>query len=507
MRYELLYPEIAIGILVLALIVLDLIVGRKKKHWVAYFAAAGVAGTLLFTLFYRDSSGISLWNTVGELYFSFQASGASVAQGFTFDRFAFFFKELFLIITLIVIFLSMDFFKRLTHGRGEVYPLLLCVVLGMMFLVSATELILFFVAVELISIPLYAMAAFKTGNSRTHLSGEAGLKYFLMGASASALLLYGMSLVYAVTGTTYLNEIAKFVTHDVPMIKPALFIGLLFMLGGLAFKIAAAPFHMWAPDVYEGAPTPIVAFLSVAPKIAGIAVLMRLFILFFPALLSNWTLLFAILAASSMIIGNLLALHQENVKRMLAYSGIAQIGYILVGLASAQQGNLTGLEGAVFYLVAYAVTNLTAFGVIIYLTVTTGKGEFVQDFRGLSTRSPWLAFIMLIALLSLAGVPPLVGFMGKFYLFMGAVKSNLVWLAALGALNSVISLFYYLRIAKAMYLEEAPEEEMSSIPLAKKLSVVLWTTLFSVIILGVYPAPLAALSTQLFKLIMPAPLM
>lgn len=506
MSYELLIPEILVGTLALLLIIIDLFINKEKKHFLAHITAFGISAIIFITIFVKIN-GNYLFDTVGQLSFSFQGQN-TVFQGFVFDRMAFVFKEIFLVIALFVTYLSIDFFKDARFGRGEIYPLFLCVVLGMMFMVSATELILLFVAIELTSIPLYIMAAFKHKNNNSgNISGEAGLKYFILGSLASALLLFGMSLIYAYTGSSFISEIAKHLTFDTIESQlttpPALVVGLLFVLGGLAFKITAAPFHMWAPDVYEGGPAPVIAFLSVAPKGAVIAVLIRLFITYFSPLLSGWTLIFSILAVISMFAGNLLALHQENVKRMLAYSGIAQVGYVLAGLASAKPGNMTGVEGAIFYLIAYTVTNLAAFGVIIYLSSTIGKGEFVNDYKGLAKRSPWLALVMLVSFLSLAGLPPLAGFIGKFYLFLGAVKSGLVWLAAIGVVNSVISLFYYLRIAKAMYLEEVPADASATLPSLKPASLVLWITLFAIITLGVYPAPLASLSSEIFKMLIP----
>ncbi|MBI2252691.1 MAG: NADH-quinone oxidoreductase subunit N, partial [Armatimonadetes bacterium] len=340
---------------------------------------------------------------------------------------------------------------------------------------SSNELITLFVSLELVSIPLYILASFNRNDQK---SAEAGLKYFLLGALSSGILLYGMSLIYGTLQTTFLTNILLKLSklEEFPL---ALILGLIFVLAGLGFKIASAPFHMWAPDVYQGAPTPITAFISIGPKAAGIAVLSRLFLGYFITLKPDWTFILSILSIFSMTIGNLAALSQTNFKRMLAYSGIAQIGYILIGLTSA---SVSGLSGVLFYILIYALTNLGAFSIIIIYALETGSEE-IKDYAGLVKRSPLLASILFLALLSLAGVPPLSGFIGKFYLFTSAFQAKLYFLVFMGIINSVISLYYYLSVS----LEDTPLKVNFSFKLALSLA------LIGIVFLGLYPPLMEAI--------------
>ncbi|MDD3269528.1 MAG: NADH-quinone oxidoreductase subunit N, partial [Syntrophomonadaceae bacterium] len=328
------------------------------------------------------------------------------------DGFANYFKILFLLALILVLLSSGQYIKRFKEKTSEFISLMIFATLGMMVMASAGDLITLYVGLELMTITFYILSAFLLQNQP---SVEAGLKYLVLGAVSSAILLFGMSLIYALTGTTVISEIASQLR-----LEPALIAGVVMVLAGLGFKIAAVPFHMWVPDIYEGSPIPVTAFLAVGSKAAGFAVLLRVFMLAIPLAQFNWTLIMAILAALTMIVGNLIAIVQTDVKRLLAYSSIAQAGYILAGLAAA---NAYGLKGVVFYAMLYVFSNTGAFAVATAVEVDTGSTG-MEAFAGLSRRSPMLAAIMTICMLSLAGIPPLAGFVGKFYLFSGAIQSG-----------------------------------------------------------------------------------
>lgn len=351
------------------------------------------------------------------------------------------------------------------NRRGEFYLVLVVSTLGACLITGAADLIMVFLGLETVTIPLYVLAAFRRDDKR---SSESGMKYFLFGSFASAILLYGLSLMYGFTGHTNLYAIAEYMQTDAFQVNliPVL-IAIALIVVGFAFKISAAPFHFWTPDVYEGAPTPVTAFLSVASKAASFALLIRFALTAFPPSLAIngaevqlfWTNLAAALAVISLIIGNILALAQKNIKRLLAYSSIAQAGYTLIGVASlAGDGRETAVAGIAYYMLMYTFTNLLAFGAVIVFSNATGK-EDIKDFAGLSHRSPWLALGMTIGLLSLAGVPPAAGFFGKYFLFQAAVQSGLTWLALFGILMSIVALYYYLVIIKVMYVDKSEDAD------------------------------------------------
>jgi NADH-quinone oxidoreductase subunit N len=350
---------------------------------------------------------------------------------------------------------------------------------------GAADLIMVFLALETVSIPLYVLAGFRRDDRR---SAESGMKYFLFGSFASAIMLYGLSLLYGFTGQTNIYAIADALGSTETNLVPVLG-AMVLVLVGFGFKVSAAPFHFWTPDVYEGAPTPVTAFVSVASKAASFALLLRFFVAVFPATLALngqevqgfWVQLMAALAVISMTLGNIVALSQRNIKRLLAYSSIAQAGYTLIGLAaiSAQEQSVAAIA---FYMFMYTFTNLLAFGVIILFSEATGS-ETIADLAGLNRRSPWLALSMTIALLSLAGVPPAAGFFGKFFLFQAAVEANLTWLAIVGVLNSIVALYYYLVVIKVMYVDRS-EDEDKPIPMSPAYGWVLGITAVVVILLG-----------------------
>ncbi|MFQ5787227.1 MAG: NADH-quinone oxidoreductase subunit N [Thermodesulfobacteriota bacterium] len=411
--------------------------------------------------------------------------GLIFSKSFVNDSFSITLKQIFIIATAIATLGSINHAERFLKGReGEYFLLLLFSLVGMMVVVSSRELLLLFVGFELMSIPLYVLSGFSKENPR---SAEGAIKIFLFGTVSSALLLLGIGIFFAVAGTTSWSPFLQLKGLTDPLGTLALII----LFSGFGFKIAAFPFQFWVPDTYEGSPTPFVAFLSVAPKIAGFGILFRFFFEALDPLYINWTLYAFWIAALTMIIGNLLALPQKNIKRLLAYSGIAHIGYILLGLASGSQ---LGLEMSVFYFVAYLFSNMGAFLVAEVVSRSNGTDE-LDSFKNLSSRSPLLSLAMLIFLLSLGGIPFVVGFWAKLYIFLAAAKSGYFSLVFLGALMTVVALFYYLNIARRMYIDEKAEEiKPLSLPLSLSVSISVCALL--VILLGFYPNGIVSFSQK-----------
>jgi NADH-quinone oxidoreductase subunit N len=393
------------------------------------------------------------------------------------DRFGLFFKGLFLIAAAVTVLMSTRYIAVEGVSPGEYYFLVLCATLGMMIMAGGIDLISIFIGLETMAVAFYILVGFIKPSQR---SNEAAVKYFLLGAFSLGILLYGMSLLYGLSGATGLRAMAPvFVGQER---DPRLVLAVILVVAGVAFKIAAVPFHMWAPDVYEGAPTPITAFLSVGSKAASFAMLLRIFVEGLPAMSADWRLLFEALAIVTMTVGNVAALTQSNIKRMLAYSSIAHAGYILIGVVA---GTSRGVAAILIYLFVYAFMQLGAFTVIVLLRRRDVVGDELRDFSGLSFRQPAAAFAMLLFMLSLGGIPPTAGFMGKFWLFGAAIDSGYVWLAVIGVLNSAISLYYYIRVVVFMYLkkETIGSEPTSSPALTLALAVAVVATL----VLGMYP--------------------
>jgi NADH-quinone oxidoreductase subunit N len=371
---------------------------------------------------------------------------------------------------------------EVSSHRGEFYALLLLSTVGMMFLVAAHELVTFYVALELVTIPLFVLVAYAKRDRR---SIEAGLKYLVIGAFSSGLLLFGFALLYGLSGSTDFVEIKKQLVANFfkyGQVGPVLPLALLFGLAGLGFKLAVVPFHAWAPDVYEGAPTPVVAFLSVASKAAGMAAFTRLFYRSFTMSAGEWLVPVLVVAVLAMVLGNTVAIVQKNIKRLLAYSAIAQVGYVLVGFAALSH---LGAASVGLYLLVYLLANLGAFGVAMAVYHKIGSYE-IADYAGLSRRSPQLAAILTLCLLSLVGIPPLAGFFGKYYLFLAAIEQRLYWLVLVALLTSVVSLYYYAGIIKVMYFESAGEE-VPSFGVHGGARWALWITALGVVAMGVYP--------------------
>jgi NADH-quinone oxidoreductase subunit N len=420
------------------------------------------------------------------------------------DGFAIFFKLLFLGIAFLVILASADYVKKFARFQSEYYALILIATLGMMLMAATTDFIPIYVALELASISLYVLVGFLKDRKST----EASLKYLLLGAVASAVLLYGMALVFGTTGQTQLGEIARAVQamslNSLPH-SPALLLGIVLLMAGFGFKIASVPFQMWVPDVYEGAPTTITAFLSVASKAAGFAIILRVFFAAFgaPGWLSlDWGMLFAALAVISMTVGNTAAIPQTNIKRMLGYSSIAQAGYLMVGLAAtgfAASSSTQGQSGLLFFLASYAVTNLGAFIAVIVISNKIDS-DLISDYAGMGKRAPLLALALTLCLISLIGIPPAAGFMAKFYIFSAAVKTHLLWLVVLAVLNSVISAYYYLRVVKVMWLEKPAAEEKIPASALPRLALVLCCA--GVLLLGIIPGLVMRVAELASKLVL-----
>jgi NADH-quinone oxidoreductase subunit N len=456
-------PEILLVVLGGLILALDLILPDERHKYLGWITAAGLFLALVISLLVARPAeqGVLLWGGM-----------------IRFDWLAFVFKMVFLFSAGITSLFAMGY--ESLSKRGEFYVLLLASTIGMCAMASAADLVMLYLAIETTSIPLYVLAGFIV---RDEKSTESGFKYLLFGAMTSAVMLYGFSLLYGFAGTTNLYALAQGIqAGNIPLV--ALIGSLLLVLIGFSFKISAVPFHFWAPDVYEGAPTPIAGFLSTASKAAGFAVLVRVLLVVFPAIPRDWGAIAAALSVATMTLGNLLALTQRNIKRLLAYSSIAHAGYALIGVVAISS---LGLSSVVFYLIAYLLTNLAAFGVVAAFGRISGSDE-VAAYDGLSRRSPGLALVMLVAFLSLAGMPPLGGFITKFMVFAAAVDSNLIWLAVVGVLNSIIGLYYYLTVLKHVYLYRSEDEELPlPVPRSYTLAFVVLTA--GIILIGTLFAP------------------
>ncbi len=377
------------------------------------------------------------------------------------DAFAVCFKFICLILSAMIIVVSIPYLKRAKIVRGEYYALILFATLGMMLIADAVNLLVIYLGLELLGIASYILTGFMVDDER---SGEAGIKYLMLGSLASSLMVYGMVLLYGMTGHTNIYAIQSFLIQNNIGTDPGIIAALVLLLAGFGFKIGMVPFHMWLPDIYEGAPTPISAFIATCAKAAPIAAMLRVFIFALGPISGYWMQILAVIAALTITGGNLLALRQENLKRMLAFSGISHIGYILMGLVAAAVSREIGLTSVVFYLIVYLLANVGAFGVITYICKEGGRwGENYSDIKGLAKVSPLAAMVMSIFVLSMLGVPPTGGFVGKLWVFAAAIKTNIVWLAVVGIVNAVISAYYYLRVMVMMYMHE-PSSELTITP-------------------------------------------
>ena len=441
----------------------------NRRSFLGWFTTVGLLLTLAVSaLFARPAEAVLVFG--GMLRFDW--------LGFLFEMFFIFAAAI-----TALFFMDMDILNR----RAEGYLLLLAATLGMCLMASSADLILLYLAIETTSIPLYILAGFLTGDEK---STEAGFKYMLFGALTSAVLLYGFSLIYGFTGKTNLYDLSVHFTHfDLIAISISFLI-----LAGLAFKVSLFPFHFWAPDVYEGAPTPVAGFLSTASKAAGFAVILRLLTAVFPVLSSNWSLILAVLASLTMTVGNLIAITQKSVKRMLAYSSIAHAGYAMIGVVAFSQ---LGMASVVFYLIAYVLTNLLAFGIVGIVGRATGSDNY-SAYNGLSRRNSTLALAALVAFLSLAGMPPFAGFVAKVFVFLAAVNSGWIWLAVVGVVNSIVALYYYLNVLKSIYLYRMENQDEDKHPLAvrRPVAIALFVLVAGILLVGILFGPWFGLASH-----------
>lgn len=470
-------PEIGLTIMAIVVLALDLSLPESQRRNIALVTAIGLGVVALTPLIWAppaEAESLLYW-------------GGMVR----FDGVAQIFKVMVIAAGAITALMSIDVTG--IGRKGEFYLIIIVATLGGALMSGAADLVMVFIALETTSIPLYILAGLRRDDQR---STESGMKYFLFGSFASAILLYGLSLLYGFTGETNIYALAQFMSSPEFSSNLAPVLGsIALVVVGFGFKISAAPFHFWTPDVYEGAPTPVTAFVSVASKAASFALLLRFFIAVFPETLiladqsvqAYWVTLLAALATITMTLGNVVALAQKNIKRLLAYSSIAQAGYTLIGLA-AVQAQAESVAAVSFYMFMYTFSNLLAFAAIIIFSERTGS-EQISDYAGLSRRNPWLALALTIGLLSLAGIPPAAGFVGKFFLFNAAVDAGLVWLAVVGVLNSIVALYYYLIIIKIMYVDRGADDDQP-IPVAQPYVWVLGITTAAVILLGTFiPGP------------------
>jgi NADH-quinone oxidoreductase subunit N len=424
--------------------------------------------------------------------FTIGSNSVAFSGALAVDDYAAFFEIIILIATAVTIAMSLDYVADEGIAGPEYYALILFAAFGMMLMAAADDLIIIFLGLETMSIAVYALVGFLRRDSR---SGEASLKYFLLGAFSTAFLLYGIALVYGATGTISLDPIGASLAAGLAS-NPLLLMGLGMMLIGFGFKVAAVPFHMWTPDAYEGAPTPVTAFMAVGVKLAAFAGFLRIFLVHLGPIGAQWSEVLWVLAALTMTVGNLVALVQSNIKRMLAYSAIAHAGYIIVGMAAASSLQAGG--SILYYLLGYAFTSLGAFAVVIALERRGEVRDRISDFRGLSRTHPGLAVAMALFMLSLAGVPPLAGFVGKFYLFSAALNAGLVWLVVIAALNSAISVYYYTRVIVEMYAREGGEVEVTRMTARPALLLSVAVGVAGTILIGLFPQPYMSASASAY---------
>jgi NADH-quinone oxidoreductase subunit N len=498
---HLLTPEFALAGLAFLVFAVDLFLPDNRKHWLAGISISGLLALIAQSLSLLLGKEASLY-------------GGLLAV----DAYSLLFKVVFLGMGVFIILSSIEYVRQYLSHPGEFYGLLLFSILGMNVMAQSRELLTAYIALELLSFSLYIMVAYALGNPK---SNEASVKYIIIGAFSSAILLYGISMVYSTLGVTRFFDISAALAN-VSGVSPALWAGLSLIVVGLGFKLSAVPFHMWAPDAYEGAPMPVTAYLAIGSKTAAFALLLRLAAeALVPAvgLWSQWQIILAVLAALTMLVGNLVALAQRNIKRLMAYSSIGHVGFILAGIAALSADSLLAANGIIFYLIGYSITNMMVFAGLISYFNQTGREE-IADFAGLADRQPFLAAAIAIGLFSLSGLPIFVGFTIKFYLFAAVANEGFLWLAGLAIFCSLISLYYYLQVIRQMYIQPAlaaseaaaahePAAEASSegaaLPSSPSalLLTVLALGLLAVLWLGVYPAPLLDVIEAASRAILP----
>jgi NADH-quinone oxidoreductase subunit N len=454
-------PLVVLSLAGIAIMVLEPFLSDSKRAQLGWLAIAGTLG-----------AGLALFpmsNNRGQWY----------SNLWVVDDFSIFFHVVSLLIAFITTLISLDYLKREKINHAEYYALLLFATAGMLVMAGSNELMMVFIGLEILSIATYVLAGFRRNDLR---SNEAALKYFLLGSFSSAFFLYGVALVFGATGATNLVVIGEALSvMEVPTAMVLLASAL--MLIALCFKVAVAPFHIWTPDVYEGAPSPVTGFMSVGPKAAGFAVLFRVFVTAFPGIEEQWTEVMWVVAALTMVLGNVVAIAQPNIKRMLAYSSIAHAGYIVVSFAAATEA---GMAAALFYALAYSIMNLGAFAIVTVLSRSQDKTANLADFAGLAARRPGLAALLSLFLLSLAGVPGTAGFAGKFFIFRSAVDAGMTSLAIIAVVTTVISFYYYLHVIVQMYMRE-PQEEFTDVKVTGAINIALVAAVAGTLYLGILP--------------------
>ena len=474
-NFLLLLPEFIVTGLAFVVLGLDLFLSERRKWVLPIVAVVGLVVALVVSLWY-------LWGVSDSLY-----DGVIRVDGY-----ALFFKAFFIALGGVVVLVSVDFVRRNLEHPGEYYGILLFTVVAMMLLAASGELLTAYISLELLSFGLYVLVAYDRYNAK---SNEGATKYILLGAFSSALLLFGISQVYGLLGTTRFDEISSALS-SADALSPGLILGIALIIAGLGFKVAAVPFHMWAPDAYEGAPIPITAHLAVGSKAAAFALVLRLFAEAFMPIVEQWQILLIGLAVITMLLGNLVALAQRNLKRLLAYSSVGQVGYLLMGVAALAATGSGGVSlelshlasnGIMLHLVAYAVTNMAAFLCLAAIYNITGRDD-IAGMAGVARRAPLVGLVFAVSLFSLAGLPIFVGFTSKFYLFNAAAAQGLLWVAGIAIFSSLISLYYYLQVVRQLYIE--PAEDAAPIPVPRLTLGVLGALFAGMVGLGVYPAPL-----------------
>lgn len=474
MNIALATPEIFLLVATCFVLLLDVFLGKDYRIF-SYISAIGALLTTLFIV--AASFGADTATAFNDMY--------------VVDYMSSLLKVSMLLIVIATFIYSRSYLVDRDMFKGEFYTLAMFATLGMMIMISANSMLVIYLGLELLSLSLYALVAFRRDDSK---SSEAAMKYFVLGAIASGMLLYGMSILYGLSGSIDLKGVASYVANEQIMSNIVLLFGLTFIIVGLGFKFGVAPFHMWVPDVYQGSPTPITMFLSSAPKIAAFAMTMRLLVDGMEFGSAGWQQMLIPLAVLSLIIGNIAAIAQDNIKRMLAYSTISHMGFVLLGILSA---NELGYSASMFYVISYAITALGGFAVVILISRDGLEAERIDDLRGLSDRHPWYAFMMLLFLFSMAGVPPLVGFYAKLAVLQAVVQAGFVWLAVLAVLMSVIGAFYYLRLIKIMYFDKPSEN--NSLSMGVGFNALLTTNGLLVVALGIFPSLLMALCVEAIR--------
>ncbi len=462
------YPEIFLLFMVCVVMLSDLFAGKKNRYLAFYLSLLTLAGSALVTC----------WIASSEIRYTFSGMFVGDAMSDTL-------KLLIYPTVAAVLIYSRSYISARGLLRGEFFSLALFATLGMMVMVSANHLITLYLGLELLSLSLYAMVALQRESAT---ATEAAIKFFVLGALASGFLLYGMSMLYGATGTLHIPEVARAI-HSGQADHEIFIVGLVFIVAGIGFKLSAVPFHMWAPDVYEGAPTAVTLFIGSAPKFAAFGFVMRLLVEGLGDLVTDWQGMLVILAVASLTVGNIVAIAQQNIKRMLAYSTISHMGFVLLGFIAAGEN---GYSSSMFYVIAYVLMTLGAFGIIMLISREGFEADKISDFKGLNQRSPWLAFMMLLVMFSMAGIPPMIGFYAKLSVLQAALEAGYIWLVVIAVVLSLIGAFYYLRIIKFMYFDTP--EQTQPILFRSDVKVLVSVNGLAIVLLGMFPQMLMGLS-------------